>query len=271
MNSVRVGDEKEGILLVLHYKKGGYEQMKSNLEAAVILLTLIIFSSLAVAQEAGTVINSDPPGAAITLDGEYKISATTPCRLPDDVTGKFALRASMPGYESWKGDIVIIPGQANNFTLDLSAKTRVKAAIRSVFLPGWGQYYSGNKSSGFFLNTLTLGMGIGTIVAQFDFRNKRNDYDRAKLDLQNASTYDEIERLRQVVQDKNRDAYDAETARNTLFYITAGLWAYNVLDAVIFFPETRLYFNQPGIPVKQAGISPLYDGNVVGLKFSASF
>ena len=245
--------------------------MKNHLKAITALLILIVSGSLANAQEAGTVINSDPPGAVITLDGEYKISATTPCRLPNDVNGKFALKATMPGYESWKGDIVIIPGQPNNFTLDLSAKTRFKAAVRSLFLPGWGQYYSGNKSRGFLINGATLAVGISTIVAQYDFRNKRNDYDRAKLDLQNATTYEEIQRLQQVVQDKNRDAYDAESARNTLFYVTAGLWAYNVLDAVIFFPETRLYFNQPGIPVKQAALTPLYDGNAVGLKFTASF
>lgn len=245
--------------------------MKIHFKAVSSLLTIIALSAVAFCQESGTVINSDPPGAAITLNGEYKLSATTPCRLPDDINGKFALKAMMPGYESWNGEIVIIPGQQNNFTLDLSPKTRFKAAFRSLFIPGWGQYYGGNRSRGYLINAVTLSVGIGTVFADFNYRNKRDDYERAKVDLQDATTYDDIIRLQRLVQDKNRDAYDAETARNTLFYVTAGMWTYNVLDALIFFPETKLYFNQQSIPLKQAGISPHFDGDAVGLKLTASF
>jgi len=99
--------------------------------------------------EAGTVINSEPPGAAISLEGDYTINATTPCRLPDNLNGRYMLRASMPGYESWSGDIMIVPGQNNYFSFSLSSKTRYKAALRSLFFPGWGQYYSGQRTRAF--------------------------------------------------------------------------------------------------------------------------
>lgn len=234
--------------------------------AAVLALT----GSLS-AQEANTIINSDPPGAAITLDGEYKISATTPCRFPETIVGKFTLRAMMPGYENWSGEIMIIPGQENHFTFGLSPKTRLKAGLRSLFMPGWGQYYAGNKTRAFVVNITTLGFGVGTLLADHKFRNKQNDYEQAQMDLDNATSYEEIARLRQLVIDKNREAYDAETLRNTFLYATAGLWAYNLLDAIIFFPDHKLYFHQESMPIKEAHIEPEIDLDKVSLKLTASF
>jgi hypothetical protein len=224
-----------------------------------------------IAQNTGAIITSNPPGAAITLDGEYKLSATTPCRLPDNVTGRFTLKATMPGYESWKGDIVIIPGQENKYSFGLSPKTRAKAAVRSLFMPGWGQYYSGQTTRAYVVNITTLGFGIGTIIADYDFRQKRDDYKQAQADLDNATSYEEISRLRQLVFDKNRDAYDAETTRNTFAIITAALWAYNVLDALVFFPENKLYFHQGGLPVKEAAIEPEVSLKKIGVKLTATF
>jgi hypothetical protein len=229
------------------------------------------FNAVILAQETSTIISSDPPGAAVTLDGEYKLSATTPCRLPGNINGKFALRAIMPGYESWTGDIVIIPGQENRFSFGMSAKTRFKAGLRSMFIPGWGQYYGGDKTRAFIVNVTTLGFGIGTIIADHDFRVKRDDFQEAQIDLANATSSTEITRLRQLVIDKNRDAYDAETTRNTFIIITGALWAYNIFDSIVFFPERKLYFHQESIPIKQASIKPDLGINKIGLTLTATF
>jgi len=231
----------------------------------------LVCGAESIAQNTGALITSNPPGAAITLDGEYKLSATTPCRLPDNVTGRFTLKATMPGYESWTGDIVIIPGQENKYSFGLSPKTRVKAALRSLFIPGWGQYYSGQTTRAYVVNIATVGFGIGTIIADYDFRQKRDDYKQAQTDLENATSYEEISRLRQFVFDKNREAYDAETTRNTFAIITAALWTYNVLDALIFFPENKLYFHQGSLPVKEAAIKPEVSFEKIGIKLTASF
>ena len=192
-------------------------------------------------------ISSDPPGAALNLDGEYQINTVAPCRLPENISGKFKLKASLPGYESWSGEIVIAPGQENLFSFAMKPKTRIKAGLRSLFIPGWGQYYSDQKERSLLLNVATLGLGVGTLLADSDFRKKRDDYFRAKNDLDFAGNAEEIERLRNLVIDRNRKAYDAETTRNALFIAAAGLWAYNVIDAIIFFPDKKLFF-QGAVP-----------------------
>ena len=223
------------------------------------------------AQETGTIISSNPPGAAITLSGEYQLSATTPCRLPENINGRFTLRAMLPGYESWNGDIMLVPGQQNRFSFSLSPKTRFKAMLRSMFFPGWGQYYSDNKTRAFVINITTLGFGAGALFADSDFRKKRDSYDQAVIDLNNATSYDEVTRLRQLVVDKNRDAYDAETVRNTFVIATAAMWAYNVFDALIFFPNNKLTFHQESMPIKEAQIKPEVSFNEIGLKLTATF
>ena len=37
-----------------------------------------------------------------------------------------------------------------------------------------------------------------------------------------------------------KDAYDAERGRNVVLGVLAGIWAYNVLDAILFFPDYGL-------------------------------
>ncbi len=238
----------------------------------LLLLTVMLMTGAnSEAQETGTIISSNPPGAAITLDGEYQLTATTPVRLPDNINGRFKLSAMLSGYESWSGEVMLLPGQQNRFSFSLSPKTRFKAMLRSMFIPGWGQYYSDDRSRALVINIATVGMGVGAILAENDFRRKRDDYNQSKLDLANATSYEDVSRLRDLVVEKNRDAYDAESLRNTFVYATAAVWAYNVLDALIFFPNHKLDFHQESIPIKGAEIKPDISFDQVGLKLTASF
>jgi hypothetical protein len=228
------------------------------------LMAVLCLAAPVVAQEHRTSIESNPQGAFITLDGEYKISATTPCRIPDNVIGSYHLKARLPGYESWNGDVLILPSQDNNFSINLSPKTRLRASLRSLFIPGWGQYYGGQKTRSMLVGLGTISAGISTLIADSDYRRKRDDYFQAKIDLANATTPEERDRLWELTRVKNRQAYNAETTRNTLVGLTIGMWAYNVLDAMIFFPEHKLL---SGLPKVQAE----FNGRAAQLKLTAAF
>jgi hypothetical protein len=230
-----------------------------------IIVSLFLLMAVPVfAQEHRTTIDSNPPGAFLTLEGEYRVSATTPCQIPDNIIGSYRLKARLPGYESWNGDILILPNQDNKFAVNLAPKTRIKASLRSLIIPGWGQYYSGQKTRSMIIGLGTIGAGVAALIADNDYRRKRDDYFDAKIDLANAHTQEEIDRLWTLTRSKNRDAYNAETTRNTLAGLAIGMWAYNVLDAMIFFPEHRLL---SGLPKVQAN----FDGNQAQLKLTAGF
>jgi hypothetical protein len=229
-----------------------------------ILATIVIWAIPAVAQQYRTTIETNPPGAFLTLDGEYRISATAPCRIPDNIIGNYRLKARLPGYESWSGDILILPNQDNAISFKMAPKTRLKASLRSLIIPGWGQYYSGQKTRSLIIGFGTIGAGIGAYLADNDFRKKRDNYFDAKIDLANARTEEEINRLWEITREKNREAYDAETTRNTLTGIAIGMWAYNILDAMIFFPEHKLI---SGLPKVNAN----FDGQAAQIKLTAAF
>ena len=239
----------------------------------LLVTAICLSSSLAYAQETdetGTVINSNPPGAAISLEGDYTINATTPCRLPDNLNGMYKLRASMPGYESWSGDIMIAPGKNNYFSFSLASKNRYKAALRSLFFPGWGQYYAGQRTRAYILNAATLCFGIFAVKADSDFRKKRDEYFRAQVDLANATFYEDVAQLRSVQLDRQRAAYDAETTRNTLIGVAVGMYVYNILDAIVFFPEKKLIY-QGILPKELPKVEAGFNGEEISVKLTASF
>jgi hypothetical protein len=235
-----------------------------GLGLGIFMVVVMIMATPVAAQEHRTTIDSNPPGAFLTLEGEFRISATAPCRIPDNIIGNYRLKARQPGDESWSGDVLILPNQDNMFALNLSPKTRIKASLRSLIIPGWGQYYSGQKTRSLIVGLGTIGAGIGALIADSDYRRKRDDYFDAKIDLANATTEEELNRLWALTRSKNRDAYDAETTRNTLTGLAIGMWAYNVLDAMIFFPEHKLI---SGLPKVQAN----FDGTQAQLKLTAAF
>ncbi|RKX20001.1 MAG: hypothetical protein DRP26_02470, partial [Candidatus Zixiibacteriota bacterium] len=139
----------------------------------LITLSIIMCSGKVLAQKTSTLINSDPPGVILSLEGEYRITATTPCRLPENITGFYRLKARLTGYETWDGEIMILPGQDNTFSFTLSPKTRFKAGLRSLFFPGWGQYYSDQRYRAALLSLSTLGLGVASLIADADYRRKR--------------------------------------------------------------------------------------------------
>ena len=100
---------KEGLVINTYIKSPWLFNSMAGYNPAVIFFLLILFSSGIYAQDDfGTTIISDPPGAVISLEGEYYLNATSPCRLPETLNGYYRLRAIMPGYESWAGDVVLV-------------------------------------------------------------------------------------------------------------------------------------------------------------------
>jgi hypothetical protein len=121
----------------------------------------------------------------------------------------------------------------------------MKATLRSIFIPGWGQVYSGNRFRGYLF---TGGVVVSAAAAYYldrRFDEKSADLDIARANYESATAIEDRAAFKAILDDRQRDAYNAETDRNTAFAVGAALWRYNVLDAILFFPEGEAYF--PGI------------------------
>lgn len=208
----------------------------------VACFVLMEISSGLAQEPEGIVLTTNPAGATAYLYGQYEVVANTPARLPANITGRYKMRIVRPGYEQWKGEMTFMPGTAKAVNIDLSKKTRLKATARSLFIPGWGQHYSGSAFRGALLTTAALASGAAIYLADHQYQKKRSEYDIASAEYNNAVTFEEKQRLRAIRDARQSDAYQAETDRRTAFIVGAAVWGYNIIDAIIFFPSGDAFY-----------------------------
>ncbi|GEM_PF-510678 len=212
----------------------------SKYTLAVFTFLAIMMNLAAAGGKAGNLeINSNPKGVEVVLSGEVEVSAVAPCRIVQNLTGDFKVTAFKPGYEDWKSEFFIPPGGNYSLNIKLSRKTKFKAAFRSILMPGWGQFYSGRKFEGVMLGLASLSSAGATLIINKYYNDKYDEYRSARTDYNCASSADEAELLYKVYSDKHRDVYNAETLLRTAAGVTIGLWVYNILDSILFFPDYR--------------------------------
>lgn len=234
-------------------------------------LSLIAATAAYGQNEAGgniTVI-SNPPGAEVTLEGDLTVSGITPATFNQTLIGDYRLKISRYGYENYRTKLMIDPSKPLQFDVTLSRKTKFKAAIRSMVIPGWGQRYGNQKVKGYFFSLLALGSVTGFVIANDDFRSKRDLYDDRLAeydDLAESGTYEQLAAFKPKLDAAQEDAYDAETLRRIAIGAVIGAWSISVLDAIFFFPEEKGTFS-----VKGLSITPEAGTDGVNLTLSTKF
>ncbi len=189
--------------------------------------------------EAGLVITSVPSGVTVFLEGEYSLTATTPATLPINLKGRYKVKALREGYENWSTNLWLDGETPKLLTITLVPKTRLKGALRSAFIPGWGQYYYGEKKKAFLFSLSVLGTALAYVVADADFSDKNDAFVQAKNDYAAAGSAEEKFSLKQILDQKQREAYDAENVRRTTLVLLAAAWGFNFVDALVFFPSFK--------------------------------
>lgn len=214
------------------------------------------------------IIRSDPPGAMLYFKGENSFIGVTPFNIKPNLTGRYQIMAVKPGYEKSKVEYYFKGTEKGVLRLRLTPKTPFKAGIRSLIFPGWGQRYSERRKMGTFLSLAQAGVGIFTFISHNDYEKA---YDEYKSALSDYEQYKKISGLRDqywdIVVRKHKSANDAFDERQVWLYITGGLWLYNFLDSIFFFPSfDRGVFNKT-----MPGISANFQNNTFGLTLKVPF
>jgi hypothetical protein len=142
-------------------------------------------------------------------------------------------------------------------SVDLSRKSAAKAAARSLFIPGWGQQYMGERTKGLIFHSLAI-VSVGAfLLADNDFNVRRDRwlestdaFDRA---VERGAT-DELPSLQERVRVDQEEAYDAETKRWAAIGAVGAVWGLSVLDALLFSPVERASYGT-GSTASQSGLS----------------
>jgi len=124
-------------------------KLKRILATAITGLLLTAGISAQETQSTGLIVRSQPPGALATVSGEVTVSGVTPVHFRQTLIGDYKLTLKKYGYEKYTTRVILDPGKLTTIDITLSPKTRFKAAVRSLFIPGWGQRYTEQKNKGY--------------------------------------------------------------------------------------------------------------------------
>jgi len=203
----------------------------------LVILLLSFLGASALAQEDGLSVNTSPPGAEVKISGAVTVSGLSPIKFARGLEGNFKLRVYKYGFETYKSSVFLQAGREVNVTVKLRPKTRIKAAARSLFIPGWGQAYTEQKTKGFLFALLA----VGTVGYYFQSdRNFDDDYDyynELNDQYNKTGSFEEKQRLYPILQEARKTAYDSENKRRVAIGAVIAAWGLNLLDVLFFFPE----------------------------------
>jgi len=184
----------------------------------------------------GSWITSNPKGAMIQLAGASTVRGFTPWRVDDRIRGSYAVQANLPGYETWRGNVHLDGSLDETYSLELSPKTKGKALVRSLIIPGWGQRYAGARSRGNVFLAAEAATLLGLLITHENYQDKVDNLDGA-WDRYTSEPFEENldSRYRDVARARNR-ADDAYTLRQVFFWGSVGVMALNVVDVLLFTP-----------------------------------
>ena len=109
--------------------------------------------------------------------------------------------------------------------------------VRSLLLPGMGQAYAGKDGRAILYPVLQVATLAGAYWSINNYNNKVDEYEKSQIAYHTAVTDADINRTRSRMQDVYDAVSNAESTRNVMIGLAAGIWLWNVLDAVIWPPE----------------------------------
>ena len=215
-------------------------------------------------------VSTNPPGALVKVEGDVQATGITPVSFRFPMVGAYKLTIKKKGYEKYSTDMVLDPAVPVRLDVDLVAKTGFKAAVRSMFVPGWGQAYTGQKTKGFTFALLFGGSIAAFLIADNRFNDKEDAFTKSKDAYAKAFASGvsaiELDRLWVARNDAQSDAFDAETVRRISIGAVAGIWGLNVLDALLFTNT-----EDGNLTIQGVGINPSTDGQTVSLSLTKAF
>ena len=109
--------------------------------------------------------------------------------------------------------------------------------IRSTFLPGFGQFYSGKKKWGWFwLGTEAL-LGALAFSEYSSYKTELNNFNSYQKEYSISKHPEKIELLRIKTMESRKKMITADDQMTSILYAAGGLWVANILHAMLLKPK----------------------------------
>ncbi len=236
---------------------------------AGITLFYVSISSAQAQYTGGLTVTTNPDGALVTLRGDAIVTGVTPTKFSQTLIGLYKISIDRFGYEKYNTKVILDPSKQMELNINLIPKTRFKAGVRSLVIPGWGQRYSNQKFKGFLFTLLGAVSVWGYFNADDDFDTKFNrfkgleeEYDALKVN----GTQSQLEEFLPRLNNAQDRAYDAENVRRATIGAVIAVWSLSILDAIFSFPEEKGTFT-----VKNLTLTPEANLQDMGVNLSYHF
>jgi TolB-like protein len=116
-------------------------------------------------------------------------------------------------------------------------KTRMGAVMRSMIVPGLGQFYSGNKlyGTGFLVGELAV---VGIFAATFsNYQTATDDYNNYNQLYLNEENQDLIAEYRSKIEKSHEEIEASKSLMDNLASAASSIWALNVVHAFLIKPD----------------------------------
>ena len=179
-------------------------------------------------------INGLPAGADISVDGKEISPETSEFILP---VGPHTVCIEKSGFKNMTVDIELQSEQIHSMNVVLMPKRKTDAFFRSLVIPGWGQAYQEKTVRAWIYPMAVLGLGTTSFIMTNKYNDKVDNYNEIRRAYSEAFDPDELNRLRQQMDDAYKQVEESERIRN-IFYVSTGLvWIWNILDTIILPPD----------------------------------
>ncbi len=121
------------------------------------------------------------------------------------------------------------------------------AVVLSLLFPGLGQMTAGQKVKGVSLFLSEAASLVLFVNAHENYRTKLTTYDQDMEEYKNLSkegtgygrgSYSQASLMYNKLKDQSNNLDNLNTTRNTAIIVAAGVYAYNVIDAIFFSSST---------------------------------
>lgn len=213
------------------------------------------------------IINSNPVGASVELAGDCTIIGQTPCHIRHELAGRYRLKVVKPGYETKNQLVTLAFNEPRNIEIQLTRKSRWKAGFRSFALPGWGQHYSERPLTGLVLGSTFFTSFIIFSYTSYRYNQEIDKYEDALSNLRQPLENAAYEQMLGEALEKGQATDQAYKMRKKWAWITASIFTYNLIDAILFFPK----FNDLEIRQTNFFFSLNTNSNLAGCSLSLQF
>jgi TM2 domain-containing membrane protein YozV len=106
----------------------------------------------------------------------------------------------------------------------------IGAAVRSAFLPGWGQIYTENKIRGSILFVSCGAILAGGFISRNSYQNTYQDYKSVAWEALDNPQDKNLQERKDILFDKANQRFKLS---QFLFFSSIGVWAYGIIDSYV--------------------------------------